>query len=192
MAGITKEERDRRRQEAEEAKVAQRGDEADSPAAKARLEAKRGEQFGGTAYADLDDAQARLNEIDERLEDRRPGTLRDRDSGEAFEDNRQFAGDLGKAANQMIGRTFITENPSPHPYIDNPGPVAWPNPQDPKAASQEGEEVLVLRGYQPHPAKEGDPLPEKIQAGTVTRLDRKEAKKLVNIGAAKFTEEDAD
>jgi hypothetical protein len=189
MANITKEERERRQREAQEARVDEGGDR---PADKARQQAKLGEQFGGTAYADLDDAQARLNEIDERLEDRRPGTLKDRDSGEAFEDNRQFAGDLGKASNQMIGRTFITENPSPHPYIDNPGPVAWPNVQDPKMANQEGEEVLVLRGYQPHPAKEGDPLPEKIQAGTVTRLSRKEARKLVNIGAAKFTEEEED
>jgi hypothetical protein len=192
MANISKEERERRQREAQEARVAQTGDDGTSPAEKARLEAKRGEQFGGTAYADLDATQERLNELDERLEDRRPGTTKDRDTGEAFEDNRQFAGDLGKAANQMIGRAFITENPSPHPYIDHPGPVAWPNPQDPKAVSGEGEEVLVLRGYQPPAARDGDPLPEKIQPGTVTRLDRKAARKLVNIGAAKFTEEDED
>jgi hypothetical protein len=189
MANISKEERERRQQKAEEATVDKGGD---SPSDVARQKAKLGENFGGTAYADLDATQERLNELDERLEDRRPGTLKDRETGEAFEDNRQFAGDLGKAANQMIGRAFITENASPHPYIDNPGPVAWPNPQDPKAVQAEGEEVLVLRGYQPHPEKAGDPLPEKIQAGTVTRLSRKEARKLVNIGAAKFTEEEED
>jgi hypothetical protein len=177
MANISKEERERRQRKVDEASVNQGDSEADK--------AKRGEAFGGMAYTDMDEAQARLNAIDERLEDRRPGTLKDRETGEPFEDNRQFAGDLGKAANQMIGRTFITENPSPHPHIDNPGPVNWPNVQEPAQAKEEGEEVLLLRGI---PATELT----KHQPGTVLRMPRALAKKYVNMGVAKFTEEDDD
>jgi hypothetical protein len=153
-----------------------------------------GMRFGGRSQEHLDENLQRVNEIDERLEDRRPGTLKDRNTGEAFEDNRKFAGDLGKAANQMIGRTFITENTSPHPGLDNPytavGGVAYPNPNDQAWVEGDGEEVVILRNYQPFPAKEGDPLPAKLKAGTITRLPRAEAKKLIRQGAAQFTDED--
>jgi hypothetical protein len=224
MAGLTREERQRREQEAQqiqqrerqeaerrredqsgsqdqpkglqkahqEREAAQIDEGGDDGAARARQEAKLNQEFGGVAYVNIDEQHERLNEIDERLEDRRPGTLRDRETGEAFEDNRKFAGDLGKAANQMIGRTFITENADIHPHITNPyanaGGVAYPNPQDPNSQG-DGEEVVILKGYQPYPEKEGGPLPEKLQAGMVTRLPMKEAKRLLNMGVAKFTEE---
>jgi hypothetical protein len=155
-----------------------------------KQEAKYGQEFGGTSYEGLDEEFERRNAMDERLPDRRPGTQADRETGEAFEDNRRFAGDLGKAANQMIGRTFITENASPHPALDNPyasvGGVAYPNPQDQRWAEGDGEEVVILRNYQPP----GDPLPAKLEAGTVTRLPMGDVKKLIKLGAAQFTDED--
>jgi hypothetical protein len=161
----------------------------------AKQEAKYGQEFGGTSYAGLDEEFERRNAIDERLEDRRPGTMANRETGEAFEDNRKFAGDLGKAANQMVGRAFITENTSPHPALDNPyatvGGVAYPNQGDPKWVEGEGDEVVIKRNYQPFPAKAGDPLPERLQAGTVTRLPHGEAKRLIKQGVAEFTDDDA-
>jgi hypothetical protein len=194
MANITKEERERRERDrqAQEARTDQGGT---SDTDRKRQEGKLGTNFGGPAYANIQDELEQRNAIDERLEDRRPGTLKDNESGEAFEDNRRFAGDLGKAANQMIGRAFITENASPHPGLDNPytdvGGVAYPNLQDPRTY-QDGDEVVLQRNYQPPPEKEGGPLPERLMAGSITRLPRKEAKKLVNLGAAKFTEEDVE
>jgi hypothetical protein len=155
-----------------------------------KQEAKYGDQFGGTSYAGLDEEFERRNAMDERLEDRRPGTQADRETGEAFEDNRKFAGDLGKAANQMVGRAFITENASPHPALDNPyasvGGVAYPNVNDQAYVEGEGDEVVIKRNYQPA----GDPLPARLTAGTITRLPHGEAKKLIKQGIAEFTDDD--
>jgi hypothetical protein len=147
-----------------------------------RQEAKQSDQFGGASYVGMDEQQSRLNDLDERLEDRRPGSLKDRESGEPFEDNRRFAGDVGKASNQMIGRAFITENASPHPHIDNPHPPVWPNVQD-HTRLEEGEQVLLLRGIMASETTKHSP-------GTVLRLPRAEAKKYVNLGVAKFVEDD--
>jgi hypothetical protein len=147
-----------------------------------RQEAKQSSEFGGASYVGMDETLDILNQRDERLEDRRPGTLANRDTGEAFEDNRKFAGDVGKASNQMIGRVFITENASPHPGLDHPYPVAWPNVQD-HTQLEEGEKVVLLRGIM---ASETT----KHQPGTIVKLPRAQAKKYVNLGVAKFVEDD--
>jgi hypothetical protein len=105
--------------------------------AAARQEAKQGQEFGGTAYADIQAQVDTLNEMDERAPDRRPATVVDQQTQEAAPDNRQFAG--------------------------------------------EGEEIHLLRSYQP---EEGP----KRQAGEVFRLPAREARRLANIGAAKFTD----
>jgi hypothetical protein len=157
MVGLTREQR------------AQRNDAA-------RQEAKQGQEFGGTAYADIQQQVDAQNEMDERAPDRRPATIVNHETQEAAPDNRQFAGDMGKALNQMAGRAAITENTDPHPHI-----TAAENPAGAGSTQGDGDEVVILRGYQPN---EGD----KIPAGTVTRLPSKEARRLSNIGAAKFTD----
>lgn len=148
--------------------------------AAARQEAKQGQEFGGTAYADIQAQVDTLNEMDERAPDRRPATIVDQQTQEAAPDNREFAGDMGKALNQMVGRAAITENTDPHPHVtaaENPPPVASVH----GLAAGEGEEIHLLRGYQP---EEGP----KRQAGEVFRLPAREARRLANIGAAKFTD----
>jgi hypothetical protein len=169
MANITREERIRRQEEA-----------------------KRGSEFAGPSYEGVQETLDRINAFDERAPDRRPATVLsiDTDPVTVAEDNRQFAGDQGKALNQMVGRAAITENHDPMPSVtlaNNPPPVA--NPVG--AYAGEGDEVQLLRGYVPADAQVGaDGQATKRLKGEILRLPSKEAKKLVNIGAAKFTEAD--
>lgn len=154
--------------------------------AQRQAEAKQSEDFGGASYVGLQDQVDAVNEIDERAPDRRPATIVDLQTQETAPDNRQFAGDMGKALNQMAGRAAITENTDPHPGItaaENPPTV--PNLNGLSAG--EGEEIRLLRGYQPDDGQ-GSGQGIKRQAGEVMRVPSKEAKRLVNMGAAKFTD----
>lgn len=128
-----------------------------------------------------------LNAVDERKPNWRPATLLNADTGEVAPDERRFAGDEGRALNQMAGRAAITENADPQPHItmrENAPPTAdlHNRPQG------TGDELRLLRGYQEPAANEGDPLPPKRQAGEIVRVPGSEAKRLVNLGIAKFTE----
>jgi hypothetical protein len=149
-----------------------------------KQEAKYGQEFGGTSYATLDEEFERRDALDERAEDRRPATIANRETGETYPDNRQPPQDLTQAVNVMTGRAAWLVNDSPHPHLDNPYRDARPDPMaDP---SQGGEEVVILRNYQPH----GDPLPPRLNAGTITRLPLGEVKRLVKLGVVQFTDED--
>jgi hypothetical protein len=120
------------------------------------------------------------NAIDERKPNWRPATLVNADTGETALDERRFAGDEGRALNQMVGRAAITENTDPQPHITralNAPPTVDPFNRPPG----EGDEIKLLRGYQ---QTEGEP---KRQAGEVIRVPGKEAKRLVNLGVARFT-----
>src|SRR5215213_183890 len=142
----------------------------------ARQQAKEGSEFGGTAYAGLQEQVDQLNEIDERRPDWRPATIVNHETQEPAPDNRQFAGDEGKALNQMVGRVAITENRDPQPAVtraNNP-PVV---PSLHNLPAGEGEEVQLLRGYQPDDGQ-GANQGIKRQRGEILRLPAKEARKL--------------
>jgi hypothetical protein len=154
-------------------------------------EAKLGQEFGGTSYSALDEEFERLQAVDERAEDRRPATIANRETGETYPDNRQQPQDLVQAVNVMTGRAAMHINDSPHPHLDRPfvGVLGREPTPDPMAdPSQEGEEVVILRNYQPH----GDPLPPRLTAGTVTKLPLSEAKKLIKRGVVQFVDEDRE
>ncbi len=135
------------------------------------------------------------NEVDERLPDRRPGTVVDLDGPEghvAADDVRAPAGDLGKAANQMDGRVFITENADPLPMRtarETMPAVASPYGAFQGAPASGGMEVQLLRGYQP--GNDDGPQGPKRVPGEVLSLPAKEAKRLINMGAARFPEDAA-
>jgi hypothetical protein len=169
MVGLTREQRAKRTEDA-------------------RQRAKEGSQFGGVAYVGLQEQVDGLNAIDERRPDWRPATIVDHETQEAAPDNRQFAGDEGKAINQMVGRAAITENTDPHPHItraNNP-PVI---PDIHNRPQGEGDEIQLLRGYQPDEGQ-GAGQGMKRVPGEVIRVPSREAKRLVNLGAAKFVEAD--
>jgi len=154
----------------------------------ARQQAKEGSEFGGTTYAGLQEQVDQLNEIDERRPDWRPATIVSHETQEPAPDNRRFAGDEGKALNQMVGRVAITENTDPHPSItlaNNP-PVV---PDLHNRPQGEGDEIQLLRGYQPDDGQGASQGTKRVQ-GEVIRVQSREAKRLVNLGVAKFTEND--
>lgn len=170
MANLTREERQRRNEAA-------------------RQEAKQGNEFGGATYVGLQDQVDQLNAIDERRPEWRPSTIIDHNEQTPAPDDRQFAGDVGKSLNQMVGRTAITENTDPHPHItaaNNP-PIV---PDLHNLPTGQGDEIQLLRGYVPADAEMVAGQGIKRQAGEVLRLPAKEARKLVNMGAAKFMETD--
>jgi hypothetical protein len=118
-------------------------------------------------------------------------TIANRETGETYPDNRQQPQDLVQAVNVMTGRAAMHINDSPHPHLDRPfvGVLGREPTPDPMAdPSQEGEEVVILRNYQPH----GDPLPPRLTAGTVTKLPLSEAKKLIKRGVVQFVDEDRE
>lgn len=173
MAGLTRDQR------------AQRDAEQLRQEREAGAEAKRTDQFGGNAYGLLQQQVDRTNAIDERAPDRRPATIVNHDTQEPAPDNRQFAGDVGKSLNQMVGRVAITENDNPQPYLRPQSAVP-----DVHGRSQgEGELVRLSRGYQPDEGQGGNQGIKRV-AGEELRLPMKEAKRLVNLGAAKFVDED--
>jgi hypothetical protein len=171
--------------------------EQGEPVQQSDFEARRQELKGQEGVAaglamgrlGLDEQHQREVDLDERLEDRRPGTLKDPETGEPFPDNRRYPGDIGKAANQMAGRAFITENASPHPYLDDPlrqvpgGPIPRASTMELGGQEDDGEEIVLLKGIMATELT-------KHQPGTIIRRPRKEAKDLVNRGVAKFTEND--
>lgn len=172
MARPTNEERDRRAAERD----------------RAENEAKQTTEFGGSAYLRQQHQLDDLNAIDERKPNWRPSSIVNIDTQEPAPDDRQFAGDEGKALNQMVGRVAITENTDPQPAVTRANnPVVVPSLHNLPAG--EGEEVQLLRGYQPDEGQ-GATQGIKRQKGEVLRLPAKEARKLVNLGAAKFTETD--
>lgn len=146
-------------------------------------------------FATLNDQVKHVaNEVDERLPDRRPGTTIDLDGPDghvAAEDNRAPAGDLGKAANQMAGRVFITENSDPLPA--RTVRETMPAVESPFGAfegpKENGMEVQLIRGYQP--GNDAGPTGPKRQPGEILSLPQKEAKRLINLGAARFPEDAA-
>lgn len=170
MANISREERTRREQER----------------AQAETEAKRSAEFGGGAYVRLEQQFEDEQALTEYKPDWRPGTVVDLNTQEPAPDNRQFAGDTGRALNQMVGRAAIVENHDPQPHItraNNPPPV--PNLHGLPAG--EGDEVQLLRGYQPDEGQ-GEAQGIKRAKGEVLRVPTREARRLVNLGVAKFTE----
>lgn len=151
-------------------------------------EIKQGDPGSGGAFLQANvQAQHEIedrNDRDERAPDRRPATVvdvRNPDEVVMAEDNRQTPGDLGKALNQMVGRVAIAERTKleiePLPAGANPRAPAVP------AAQGEGDEVLLLKGYQP---EEG----EKLRAGTIARVPSREARRLTSLSppAARFTD----
>jgi hypothetical protein len=172
MANITREERQRR--EAESKRDADRKlayDEAMS----------RGDAFGMAAVTSQETVDLQ-NELDERLPDRRPATLVNVDTQEQAPDNRTFAGDAAKAVNQMAARAAITWNADPLPGPNQARPKSLPD------MPGEGEEdVLLTKGYQPGDGK-GAPAGDKMAPGHIVRVPRAEARRLINVGAAKFVE----
>jgi hypothetical protein len=155
-----------------------------------QADAKQGEQFGGAAYEGMQAQVDELNRIDERRPDWRPATIVNHDTQEMAPDDRGFAGDVGKAANLMVGRAWITENHDPLPGVT--AAENLPVTQNVHGAYDggSGEEIQLLRGYVPADAELVNGQAVKRQRGEVLRLPSKEAKKLVNAGAAKFTETD--
>ena len=128
-----------------------------------------------------------INAVDERAPDRSPATPIDitTDPMTVAPDNRQPAQDAGRALNQMAGRAAITENHDPNPGAASASAFsAVTNPAGEAAPADGGEEVQLLRGYQP------DENGPKRLKGEVMTVSKKDAKRLVNMGVARFTETD--
>lgn len=178
MANLTREQRaERERQRHEQLDEVKQGDPGSGPG-----QASAFLQLNIQAQHDID----RRNEFDERAPDRRPATVVDvtnPDEVVLAEDNRQFAGDVGKALNQMVGRVAVTENTEPtrEPLPAGANPRA---PAVPLGGSDDGDEVVLLKGYQPNETA------PKLQAGRVVRLPAREARRLVSLTppAARFTD----
>jgi hypothetical protein len=128
-----------------------------------------------------------LNAIDERKPNWRPGSILSVETQEPAPDERKFAGDAGKALNQMVGRAAITENNDPQPYL-TAAQNAAPTVDLHGRPEGTGTQVRLLKGYQEPAAKDGDALPPKRQSGEVIRVPDNEARRLVNLNIAKFTE----
>lgn len=157
--------------------------------ARRAAEAKQSGDFAGAAYAKLQDQLDDLNAMDERKPDWRPSTIVDINTQEPAPDNRQPPGDLGRAVNQMTGRAAVIENHDPLPHVtraNNP-PVV---PSLHNLPAGEGDEIQLLRGYQPDEGQGGAQGVKRVK-GEVIRVQGREAKRLVNLGIAKFTEVDA-
>jgi hypothetical protein len=174
MVGLTREQRAARQ-------AALDAENARNPNRQAIADAKQSSDPFATVAPTVQEQVDQLNAIDERRPNWRPATVLNIDTGETAPDERRFAGDEGRALNQMVGRAAITENTDPQPHITrvlNAPPTVDPYNRPPG----EGDEIKLLRGYQ---QTEGEP---KRQAGEVIRVPGKEAKRLVNLGVAKFTE----
>jgi type II secretory pathway pseudopilin PulG len=145
--------------------------------------AKQSGDVFGTQAPLAQEQQDALNAIDERKPNWRPATVLNLDTGETAPDERRFAGDAGKALNQMVGRAAITENNDPQPYI-TAAQNAVPTVDLHNRPEGQGTQIRLLKGYQ----EPGDPLPPKRQPGEVVRVPDMEARRLVNLNVAKFTE----
>ena len=172
MANISREERMRREAERFEERK-QRLDEAttgDPPA-------------GGSSLleADIEDQREQVAARDERRPEWRPATVAGfDDKGNAYViDERRPPGDVGKAQNQMAGRAAVTQEMRPDAYLYTEEARVVQNPHGPLLG--QGTEVRLLNGYQP---EEG---PKRLK-GELVSLPDKEARRLVNIGKAKFTD----
>ena len=174
MANISREERLRQEaQRSEERK--QRLDQAttgDNPAG-----------GSGLLEADIEDQRKQLAERDERKPEWRPATVSGfDDKGNAYVvDERRPPGDVGKAQNQMAGRAAVTQEMRPDAYLFTEEARVVQNPHGPLQG--QGTEVRLLAGYQP---EEG----AKRLKGELTSLPDREARRLVNLGKAKFTDID--
>jgi hypothetical protein len=171
MANISREERLRREAERSEERK-QRLDEAttgDAPTGSALLE------------ADIEDQREQQAARDERRPEWRPATLAGYDDkGNALvRDERRPPGDVGKALNQMAGRAAITQEMRADAYLFTEEARVVQNPHGPMQG--QGTEVRLLNGYQP---EEG---PKRLK-GELVGLPDREARRLVNIGKAKFTD----
>lgn len=175
MANISREERLRREAERSEERK-QRLDEATSgegPIGFALLEADT---------KDLNEQQAAR---DERRPEWRPATVAGYDDhGNALvRDERRPPGDVGKAQNAMTGRAAIAQEMRPDAYLFANDARQVQNPHGPMQGQGEaaGTEVRLLNGYQP---EEG---PKRLK-GELVGLPDREARRLVNIGKAKFAD----
>lgn len=171
MANISREERLRRE--------AERSQER-----KERLdEATTGEGPIGFALleADIKDINEQQAARDERRPEWRPATVAGYDDhGNALvRDERRPPGDIGKAQNAMTGRAAIAQEMRPDAYLYNDEGRSVQNPHGPMQG--QGTEVRLLNGYQP---EEG---PKRLK-GELVGLPDREARRLVNIGKAKFTD----
>jgi hypothetical protein len=171
MANISREERMRREAERSEER-------------KQRLDAATtGDAANGSALleADIADQREQVAARDERKPEWRPATVAGYDDkGNAFVvDERRPPGDVGKAQNQMTGRAAIAQEMRPDAYLFTEEARVVQNPNGPLQG--QGTEVRLLNGYQP---EEG----LKRLKGEVVSLPDREARRLVNIGKAKFTD----
>jgi hypothetical protein len=149
--------------------------------------------FEAIAQTTQDSIEA-LNAADERAPDRRPATPVNvmADPIEVAPDNRQQAGDMGRALNQMVGRAAITENHDPLAGLTAARTVpAIANPAGAFEAERGGTEVKLLRGYQPEDENSrlhGQGI--KRMPGEILTLPDKEARRLIRLGAATYPDED--
>jgi hypothetical protein len=171
MANISREERMRRESERSEERK-QRLDQATT-----------GDAQTGSALleADIEDQREQRAARDERRPEWRPATLAGYDDkGNAFViDERLPPGDVGKATNQMTGRAAIAQEMRPDAYLHNEDGRTVQNPHGPLQG--QGTEVRLLNGYQPETG------PKRLKGELVSLPDR-EARRLVNLGKAKFTD----
>lgn len=135
----------------------------------------------GLLEADIEDLRKQQTERDERKPEWRPATAAGLDDkGNAYViDERRPPGDVGKAENQMAGRAAITQEMRPDAYLHTEEARVVQNPHG--SLQGQGTEVRLLAGYQP---EEG---PKRLK-GELVGLPDREARRLVNLGKAKFTD----
>jgi hypothetical protein len=141
---------------------------------------ERGPKDSPFTDSSTQDAFDAMNERDERKPDWRPATpVRIGPDGlQIAEDNREPPPDLGRSLNQMSGRAVVTEAIMKPALADRVAPVT-----DSPAVDGKDATVVLKRGYQ---QAEGQ---RKWQAGETIKVTNKEARHLVNLGAAMFPED---
>lgn len=146
---------------------------------KRRQDEARSGPDGGFALVEAETERQREEAAarDERKPEWRPATVSgfDEKGNVTVTDERRPPGDAAKAINQMAGRAAIAQEMRPDAYLHSTAPAPSSSPEG------EGTEILLLNGYQ---QAEG----VKRQKGEVIRVPDKEARRLVNIGKAKFTD----